>query len=525
MKPGNSVGDEEGGSKRHDGGKITYPKQSNQSKLKQRKKYKRNMSIPNQNRRQSNWGSKPIPGTSKEENPKESKTLEIPGFYFDKEKNRYFKITSCQNATTGAMTRENIEEKAREEKRQRDLCKTHFSEIMRKENSCEKSLPRIFMNANYGNITKEQLTTVMIKNKATSIKTALKSQLVFNGSNIQQLRQDSVEHMLQMEVNPSQDKILGLWCLKDSSIHHIQLLDIKENLRSSEKESLSIKVKPCGAFISQSLSKVTHMCWASPELSEENHQNMCLYVTMCPTGYSFSVALIRNFEPQEGQSCAVFDVNLGKKATWSCAWNAHLRQFSVGTEKCSLVIDPETRKMWEYNTYGSDPLSQVFTSQHGYFLFSGTKKGQILTHDMRSSSTKPCSSPLQQDLGVCSLRLLKNDVDLIAADFTGKVCLWDLRMQKVVLEYHGHKNEYKVLPMHVDEHEKLVYGAGQDGYVRFWCLRSGELLNTIPPPVAVSKDNIPAIHFSMRWGNRSGNSGMIMGLQNKLYFYGSIPID
>jgi hypothetical protein len=39
-----------------------------------------------------------------------------------------------------------------------------------------------------------------------------------------------------------------------------------------------------------------------------------------------------------------------------------------------------------------------------------------------------------------------------------QVNLWDLRTRKVVTEYHGMKNEYLRIPIHVDQSEEIVYG-------------------------------------------------------------------
>ena len=34
---------------------------------------------------------------------------------------------------------------------------------------------------------------------------------------------------------------------------------------------------------------------------------------------------------------------------------------------------------------------------------------------------------------------------------------WDLRMQRVVLQYLGHSNEYTRIPFKVDQNESIVY--------------------------------------------------------------------
>ena len=35
--------------------------------------------------------------------------------------------------------------------------------------------------------------------------------------------------------------------------------------------------------------------------------------------------------------------------------------------------------------------------------------------------------------------------------------MWDLRQKKVVMDYVGHRNEYSIIPLHVNEDLSLVY--------------------------------------------------------------------
>ena len=64
-----------------------------------------------------------------------------------------------------------------------------------------------------------------------------------------------------------------------------------------------------------------------------------------------------------------------------------------------------------------------------------------------------------------------------------------------------------------------VCTGGQDCYTKIWCLRSGKLLHSIPPPYEASLYTIPAVQFSTRWGG-TGNMGLIMGAHNSFYLYG-----
>lgn len=63
-------------------------------------------------------------------------------------------------------------------------------------------------------------------------------------------------------------------------------------------------------------------------------------------------------------SCYVYrlaEFNLSSKATWCCAWNTLKYQFSVGIEKSGLLLDVNTRKLWQLYSDSSDVLSQAFS--------------------------------------------------------------------------------------------------------------------------------------------------------------------
>lgn len=63
------------------------------------------------------------------------------------------------------------------------------------------------------------------------------------------------------------------------------------------------------------------------------------------------------------------------------------------------------------------------------------------------------------------------------------------------------------------------FAAGQDCYTKFWCLKTGKLLRTIPPPCPASRETIPAVQYSSQWGCAKGNQGLIMGQNDTFYLY------
>ncbi|KAL5008805.1 hypothetical protein ScPMuIL_014386 [Solemya velum] len=440
-------------------------------------------------------------------------------FYYDREKKKYFKILPGHSNIVSAITNETIVRKRLEEKRLRDVELFLRGCVRKKSAVALPNLVETIFKQSQGDKCSSGFEASIMRTRVQTMR-PLNSFRV-SGSQLFAAYEE-MEHMLLMDATPNFDKLIGMWSVQNSLVHRIQLVNITEQVRSGGFEPMSITADFGGATIIQTWNKVTHICWAPFENGDDCQR--ILYTTMCYTGDANSLAVIRNLDPDATSQDRFVDFNLGKKITWTCAWNRCSKQFSVGSEKVSLLLDVQTRRMWEYFSYKSDPLAQVFSRQTGQNLFTGTRRGQILTHDLRSISTRPTCC-FNHNTSVCGLQLLQDDVSLVASDVSGKVSLWDMRMRRVLMEYKGGVNEYSRVPIHVDEYERIVYGAGQDGYTRFWCLKTGELLNTIPPPCSTTRETIPAVLYSQRWGDRNGNAGLLMGLKNKLHMYASPVVD
>lgn len=446
--------------------------------------------------------------------------LEIPGFYYDTEKKRYFKIAPNHASSTCNYTRDSIAKQQAEKKRQSDIAEIFQSDIkaVLKQKAYRKcvshNLTHLIQDRLLMGHTKSFLRSKIFQNSVSHFK-PVGSQNIFDPPLLDHY--ENLEHMQVMHIGDDHNEILSLWSIRETWVQRIQRIQISESVRTDKQTSLSVIAKPKLQAILPMLNKVTDLCWA-PVSDGQKH---VLYTTMCHMGHQESLAQIKSLNPED--TTASQNYNLGKKATWTCAWNKAKCQFSVGSEKCALVLNVERRTMWEYNTNKSDPLSLAFSNYSGNKLHVGTRKGQILTFDRRSTSTFPVVT-LNHHSSVCSVKEMENDNFLLASDFTGKICLWDIRMKKILVQYSGNINQYSRLPLHVDELQKIVYTVGEDGYTRFWSLDEGKQLYTIPPPCSVSRETIPCVKLSSRWGNRDGNTGLIMGLKNKLYFYGTLPL-
>uniref|UniRef100_A0A0B7BKV2 Uncharacterized protein n=1 Tax=Arion vulgaris TaxID=1028688 RepID=A0A0B7BKV2_9EUPU len=130
-----------------------------------------------------------------------------------------------------------------------------------------------------------------------------------------------------------------------------------------------------------------------------------------------------------------------------------------------------------------------------------------------------CTMMMTQTPGVGCLRFQKNENYLMASDFSGTICTWDQRMRKKVMEYKGLMNSHWQLPFHLDETESMLTSTGSNSYTQIWDVRNGEIQRTIPPLYPVSCDNFPVSFYSTRWGNKDGNTALLVAMRNRFRFY------
>lgn len=224
------------------------------------------------------------------------------------------------------------------------------------------NLPCLLVSQAQGDITHKKLDNLFLDGRILNLKPPNPPNAIAVSPDF--LADERLDHMLHIDVNSNHDQILGLWSVKDSLLQRLQLLKIWEKTRFSDRNPLSLGLGTTGRTVIQSLNKITNVCWAN--IPGEPCDNNILYTLMCPTGNYCSMARIRVLNSgvdSRLNDSNNFDFMLGPRAVWTCAWNGQSKQFSVGSEKQSLLIDVRTRKLWELKTGDSDALSQVFSGQ------------------------------------------------------------------------------------------------------------------------------------------------------------------
>uniref|UniRef100_A0A8C7MMZ2 WD repeat domain 21 n=1 Tax=Oncorhynchus kisutch TaxID=8019 RepID=A0A8C7MMZ2_ONCKI len=421
---------------------------------------------------------------------------ELPGFYFDAEKNRYFRLLPGHN-NCNPLTRGLLQEREQEKHRARMITEDE----------------RAGLNS-----------ALLLQKRHLGLLPGNSYSRLIHEVKVSGMRRHRLEVQSSESSSPNTDHfrlIVGdSACERVFTVNDVSHGGCKYgimNFRGCSRGSLSVKMCDNLYFTNR---KVNSICWASVTHSD-SHVLLCL-VGMAETPGCVSLlpaSLFSNSNPdQPGMLCS-FKIS----TAWSCAWCLNPqadKTFSTGLSRRVIVTDAVTGRR---QTYGisSDVLAQQFALR-APVLFNGCRSGEIFSIDLRQRgrrdhSWKACR--FSQDSAITSVRILQDENYLLAADMIGEIKLWDVRVTKPVRKYEGHHNQHAYLPLHVNEAEGLLMAVGQDCYTRLWSLGDGQLLRTIPSPHPAGKDMIPSVVFSSQLGGNRGLPGLLMAVRHDLYYF------
>ncbi|XP_075470365.1 DDB1- and CUL4-associated factor 4 isoform X1 [Ascaphus truei] len=429
---------------------------------------------------------------------------ELPGFYYDPEKNRYFRLLPGHN-NCNPLTKERIQHKEMESRRLR---------LLEEEKQGRKPTRTGLHN------------TLLLQKRQLG--------LVPSVTYCRRVHELRVSCMQRKKVAIQNQEPAGAemhnfnLILADSACERIFTVNDVENGYSKYGVIYLNglwKDRPTVGMYDQLHStncKVKAACWASLT-GPDSHVLVC-FMGMAETPGCVSLlpaSLFGNTNPgeQPGMLCSLRISN-----AWSCAWcsNPGLKNsFATGLRRQVLVTNTVTGVRETFKT-NSDILAQQFATQT-LLLYNGCRSGEVFSIDLRVPATTVNTWKkgvgFYHNSAVTSLRLLQDENYLMVTDMAGEIKLWDMRTVKCVKRYEGNHNQYAHLPLHVNEEEGLLLAVGQDCYTRIWSLQDSRLLRTIPSPHPTAKDSIPSVIFSSRLGGKQGIPGLLMAVKQDLFHF------
>ncbi|XP_057811982.1 uncharacterized protein LOC131026216 isoform X2 [Salvia miltiorrhiza] len=192
---------------------------------------------------------------------------------------------------------------------------------------------------------------------------------------------------------------------------------------------------------------------------------------------------------QEFHELASFEQTL-----WAADCDPEGRRAAIGTNRGAMLLNLETGISSWVLRCKSDVLS-VQLVQSGKVVICGLRNGAIMTVDTRQKQIKrraDRSLTMSMPSSVCCLSSLDLwDQYFLASSMDGSIKLYDHRLiQKgPVQSYEGSVNSHTRIELGVDPSEKVVMSGGEDCYIRLWDIKTGEMLlkekfmNSIPSAV------------------------------------------
>ncbi|TMS12210.1 DDB1- and CUL4-associated factor 4 [Larimichthys crocea] len=247
---------------------------------------------------------------------------ELPGFYFDPEKNRYFRLLPGHN-NCNPLTREQLQEKEREKQR---------SKMLAEDEKPRKKAPRTGLN-----------TSLLLQKRHLGLLPENSYCRLIHEVKVSGMRRHKIEIQSTDNSNPNTDNfrlIVGdSACERVFTVNDVSHGGCKYgimNFSSSSRGSLSVEMCDNLYFTNR---KVNSICWASVNYPD-SHVLLCLVGAADTPGCVslLPASLFSNSNPdQPGMLCS-FKIS----SAWSCAWclNPQFdKTFSTGLSRRVIMKD------------------------------------------------------------------------------------------------------------------------------------------------------------------------------------------
>lgn len=428
---------------------------------------------------------------------------EIPGFYYDPEKKRYFKITKDHPGKKLVLCHCGG---------WKDATAVNHNRVIPSNIKVTKKPSRISIAVNLKHreyTCHSQTPSRNMLEKLTRL-LKLKQKLTLDPSSYDYFEMDRFS-VSRIEPDACHEKILTLYDTKPTGNQIVQFHDLLKD----QYNNLDV-VQNMAMMKNQ---KITGLLW-SPHRETKN-----IYIVSL-LGYGNMSGETMIFEVDGGSQRIVGRCTVHGNTVWTNSWNRnplYSNMISIGASKVALTLDVTTKRRVIHVKCVSDVFAQEF-SWSNPVLFNGSRDGCIRTCDVRTLGYNWPVMCLKQGklASITCIRALHNENHLLASGLDGSLKLWDLRAKACVLDYRGHVNEITHgLPFYVDPSDSLIFAAGQDSMTRIWSIGSGELLHSIPFPERVDKSlgHIPALYYSEGWGGKGGMPGLLYGAGDSIYSY------
>lgn len=207
-----------------------------------------------------------------------------------------------------------------------------------------------------------------------------------------------------------------------------------------------------------------------------------------------------------------------KKIIECIAWNSYPKDNSLicSGEKGGVVTFKDVNLYGYYvQPFVTKTAPQVMSfCKLSPCLFIGCKNGIVYQYDYRQYS--PVHFKLKaQTYCVDCLYILKDENYIIVSNWNGDICKIDVRLRKTILEYKGHVNNHSKLNFLVDDCDNNLFAVGSDSKIRCWDIATGDLEYVHPITKTDGMHGLPILEYSKSWGGDGRLPGLLCSYDNK----------
>ncbi|KAL1195457.1 Katanin p80 WD40 repeat-containing subunit B1-like protein [Cardamine amara subsp. amara] len=455
---------------------------------------------------------------------------ELPGFYYDEEKNRYFPIKGPipgSKASSSSRTKQKPDPKPVQETNYQKRTKLKALKLLysrelngnvipvnKKMSNFEEEIQKT--QASYPEVWRYESTKntgdAALKQLQVDIQTSvglIKKDIIVAGSTEGCLSILRVSEPIQGFSDESETQSLngGIEC------DPVSVLPRKEN-NAEERKAPGLILTHERCYHALSTISSIQLIGRYDESENFHCVNRALITTLgnAGRGSPFFVNLdeeLNTITPQRLRGNVTSGCTI-----WTAECNRSGSHAAFGTDLGAALVDLETGAGSYFLQSKSDVFALQF-DQSGKIVQCGLRNGAIVSVDLRDRPGRPfprltrhqiryqSSSKTSQTTknkqwfelkgninpshviympsSITCLKTLKTyDQYLMASSMDGTIKLYDQRMDKrggAVQTYEGHVNSHSRIEFGIDPSERFLISGGVDFYTRIWSIKSGQLLS------------------------------------------------
>lgn len=439
---------------------------------------------------------------------KDDLASDLPGFYYDAETKRYFRLLPGSN-NNNPITRATIQAKKTEDNC-RDIVRSNLERHSR-------PIPRSVTSLQLGSLRTGGFTHSVYSLQMASLS-------LFSKLDLADLAQDDLDRLggmvssvgecTHLVGHPESGLLIGSWATESEGGRRGSLVRTLNVTETGIAAGTIVNVHP--------QHKVVDLCVFADEKKDARVTYVCVNADCTVSPSSFvSSRLVGIAEDPRRDLNESWTREYERSAVWSCASSRDGLKTAVGLERRAELYAKDDHRPTKVWTQNENPLALEFNAD-GNLLYVGTHKGNVVCVDLRERTTSTCTYVVSVGRGVSYLRLLKAEDALIVSAHDGKLMKIDLLSRKVVQTFKGYHNDGMKLPFSYDETNHTLCSSGQDRVTRLWSLNDPAV--EVGPLTALMSPSEAGCHqpwswYSNSWATFQGKPAVCLAAGNGAFMF------